>query len=296
MVDCRVALERVFGSSDRSSPCGPGDAYRLNTVHRDLAQIYRVAGEGMTYRSVPLADGSIANLSVHILMPSVGNLRVNQMKNTRVVGPGDIMLVCDWAPFQISTTDEFDMLVINLPGWWGFQNIFATQSSLDDLYLPGSLFATPATYVLAWTIYEADVGPREVSASVATLAQLLRIALEVTAEDQWAAPQVGRIGRILQFIFQNVDHENVSPQDAAKALKCSLRTIHKTCADHGTSFNNLLMEARLSVASYMLATTGSRISDVAFASGFASLSHFCRLFKKRVGESASEYRRRYQKH
>ncbi len=245
---------------------------------------------------MPLTDASIANLRMHIFLPSVGSLTVTQMKSTRMVGAGDIMIVCNWAPFQISAPETFEAMVITVPGWWAFQNILDSRSSIDDLYFPATLFSAAATHVLARSLFALNDHPHHAGPGLSALAQLLHTALNVARPEPLPGSQMGRIGQILQFVCQNVESENISPQEAATALKCSVRTIHKSCSDYGISFNNLLMEVRLSVASYQLATSKTRISDIAYSSGFASLSHFCRLFKKRVGESASAYRRRYHGH
>ncbi|WP_412731034.1 helix-turn-helix transcriptional regulator [Dyella aluminiiresistens] len=77
---------------------------------------------------------------------------------------------------------------------------------------------------------------------------------------------------------------------AARSLGCSLSTLHKTCAKHGVTFNQLLMETRLSVAAAMLGRSSDRISEIAYACGFTSLPHFCRQFKARYKVSPRQMR------
>lgn len=72
----------------------------------------------------------------------------------------------------------------------------------------------------------------------------------------------------------------------AAALKCSVRTIYNTCAAHGTSFSALVTETRLVAAQYQLIRSNERVSQVAYEVGFASLSHFSRLFRARFGVTA----------
>ncbi|MFQ3453897.1 helix-turn-helix transcriptional regulator [Bradyrhizobium sp. UFLA01-814] len=99
------------------------------------------------------------------------------------------------------------------------------------------------------------------------------------------------MSRIIQFICSNLARDRLRALHAAKEFKCSSRTIHRTCADNGTTFRKLLMESRLSVAAYRLSMEEERISEVAYSSGFASLPHFSRLFKARFGLTPSDYRR-----
>ena len=81
-----------------------------------------------------------------------------------------------------------------------------------------------------------------------------------------------------------------SAQDAAAQLKCSVRTIYNACAAHGTSFGALVIETRLVAAQYQLIRGRERISQVAYAVGFSSLSHFSRLFRSRFGITAKAMR------
>jgi len=81
-----------------------------------------------------------------------------------------------------------------------------------------------------------------------------------------------------------------SAQGAAAQLKCSVRTIYNTCAAHGTSFGALVIETRLVSAQYQLIRGSERISQIAYAVGFSSLSHFSRLFRARFGITAKTMR------
>jgi AraC-like DNA-binding protein len=203
------------------------------------------------------------------------------------------MVVSNWTPFHLSAT-ALDTIVLAVPAWWGFQKIIGSIQTRRDQFLSRDSFCAPALHLLVRTMFGQDMSRLDGAKAAAILAEMLRVALEAApGEEDWSTSPGGRFGRILQFVARHIEAENLSPQEAAKALKCSLRTIHKTCADHGTSFNNIIMEIRLSLATYLLSTTNNRISDIAYSSGFGSLSHFCRLFKARLGESATEYRKRY---
>ncbi|MEQ1862444.1 MAG: helix-turn-helix domain-containing protein [Chthoniobacteraceae bacterium] len=58
----------------------------------------------------------------------------------------------------------------------------------------------------------------------------------------------------------------------------------------GVSFTNYLGRVRIERAKQMLLDPHARISEVAFACGFQSLTHFNRVFRKLAGESPSAYR------
>lgn len=62
----------------------------------------------------------------------------------------------------------------------------------------------------------------------------------------------------------------------------------------GSPFQTYLQAVRLRFAMSLLAASDLSVTDVCYASGFNSLSHFDRAFKQKYGRSPRFYRRRYQ--
>lgn len=58
----------------------------------------------------------------------------------------------------------------------------------------------------------------------------------------------------------------------------------------GVNFVNYIARIRIEKARGLLHDPNLRVSEIAFAVGFQSLSQFNRVFKKRVGKSPTEYR------
>lgn len=58
----------------------------------------------------------------------------------------------------------------------------------------------------------------------------------------------------------------------------------------GVNFVNYIARIRIGKARGLLHDPNLRVSEIAFAVGFQSLSQFNRVFKKRVGKSPTEYR------
>lgn len=85
--------------------------------------------------------------------------------------------------------------------------------------------------------------------------------------------------------------ENPSLEDVAK--KVALDPAYFSVKFHaamGTTFKKYLNETKLKCASRKLMTTEEKISDICYDSGFESISHFHREFKKKYGCTPSEYR------
>lgn len=84
----------------------------------------------------------------------------------------------------------------------------------------------------------------------------------------------------------------LNPATVAAALGCSARYVNDLFADEETTLGRYVMERRLGQCRLDLARSSDRrqISEIAYAWGFASLSHFSRSFKERFSLSPSEYR------
>ena len=58
----------------------------------------------------------------------------------------------------------------------------------------------------------------------------------------------------------------------------------------GINFTDYLSRVRIEKAKNLLLNPNTRVSEVAYAVGFQSLTHFNRVFKKILGQSPTEYR------
>jgi AraC-like DNA-binding protein len=58
----------------------------------------------------------------------------------------------------------------------------------------------------------------------------------------------------------------------------------------GMTFTEYLSLVRIAKAKKLLANPQARVSEIAFEAGFASLTHFNRMFKRITGQSPSEFR------
>jgi len=61
----------------------------------------------------------------------------------------------------------------------------------------------------------------------------------------------------------------------------------------GKTLHGVITEAKLQIACQWLSGTNETIEAIAYLSGFCSRAHFCTLFKKKLGKSPAEYRKRF---
>lgn len=103
------------------------------------------------------------------------------------------------------------------------------------------------------------------------------------------------ISRAKQFIRDHQDDE-ISLGDVAHAVNTSTFYFCKLFKKAtGLNFTEYLSRVRIEKARNLLLNPNLRISEVAFAVGFQSLTHFNRIFRRISGESPTRYRAKLAK-
>lgn len=291
MTTTTAQIAQIFAANPVRGVLG-GDGWHVESATRDIATIHHLTSDAFSFSLEGATEFNGPGFCAQIIVLRAGELRVDQTGQSRTLSAGDIFVACAWQPMSLEGSGNLDALIIALPAWWSLQRFLDGLAIMPGLYVPGDYFAAPTIANLGQTLFELS-NDDEASASqgLTMIADLMRTALgacvdEGKAQTRWQ----GRMGAILEFIIHNLDTPGLSAQDAAVSLKCSVRTIYKTCAAYGTSFNAYLNEIRLVTAQYRLVRTNDRISHIAYAVGFSSLSHFSHLFRDRFGVSARTMR------
>lgn len=109
---------------------------------------------------------------------------------------------------------------------------------------------------------------------------------------QMSQSQISILIRVKQQIMQHIGDPELSSQTVAEQTGVSVRYINQLLQQEGLSLSRLIWQSRLNRASQLLqrgSHHNSRISDIAFASGFNDMAHFSRAFKKQFGVPPSRY-------
>jgi AraC family transcriptional regulator, positive regulator of tynA and feaB len=283
-------IAAVFENNARGSREGKG--WRISSATRDIATVHQIATGPFECATEGLTGMDGRGFCTHTIFLRSGALSLHQNGQHRRLLAGDIFVACAWQPMTLAGSGAVEMLIITLPGWWSLQRFMDSLQVLPHLYIVKDYFAAPLIADLARLILELDEDSQPaIPQALTMLADLLRTALHAGARSETIMPRAqGRMGEILWFIARNIEQTGLSAQDAAVQLKCSVRTIYNTCAAHGTSFGALVIETRLVTAQYQLIRGSERISQIAYAVGFSSLSHFSRLFRARFGITAKTMR------
>ncbi|WP_116491163.1 helix-turn-helix transcriptional regulator [Caulobacter radicis] len=267
-----------------------GDGWRIAHAERGLSFWHEVACGPfeVALRGGGMGDGG--SLSVHVIFVVRGGIDVLQWGRARSLSAGDVYVSCGWLPLALKVDEHLEALICELPAWWAIRRFLDATLVSPDLFVDHDFFAAPVIQTMARAVFDL-ASTQEATPGLEMLAGLLRSGLAAHVDLSRPMPRVvGRMGRILQFMIAKIDQPGLSAHDAAAELKCSPRTIYKTCSDGGTTFNAMLMDVRLLTAQHQLLRGSDPISQVAYAVGFVSLSHFSRQFKERFGVTASAYR------
>ena len=79
-------------------------------------------------------------------------------------------------------------------------------------------------------------------------------------------------------------------KDLAQAFAMSEATFRRRLADEGQSFNDILIDVRMTTALTLLQVTDRPIADIAYQVGYVSASRFAIRFRKRFGFSPNAVR------
>ena len=104
-------------------------------------------------------------------------------------------------------------------------------------------------------------------------------------------PMEGVLARISRDILKSMEESHVDAERTARRLGMTRRTLIRRLGLLGTSYSELVKEARYRTAMHYLQETRCRVSDLAFLLGYSDCAPFVRAFKRWSGLAPSQYRR-----
>lgn len=99
---------------------------------------------------------------------------------------------------------------------------------------------------------------------------------------------------ILKFIHENYDNVNLSLEEISKNIFLTPAHICVIFKDYtNTTVNKYITEYRLDKAKILLQNPSIKMNEIASSVGYRDGNYFAKIFKKEVGYSPSEYRRKF---
>ena len=234
------------------------------------------------------------------LMNLKGTHRVEQRGRDILLGEGEGVFTSCADVSSIVHGGASEMLVLRFPK----TGIEPLVDGLDDRWARRIPREQPAlrllrSYLAVCWDDQARAGP-EVQRSLVTHAYDLIAVMMGATRDAAAIPQErGLQAARLQAVKQDIDScltlESLSVATLALRHRCTTRSIQRMFEAEGTTFTDYVLAQRLARAHRMLGDPRRRaekISTVAFDCGFADVSYFNRVFRRRYSAAPSDVRAR----
>ncbi|MEE4193357.1 MAG: AraC family transcriptional regulator [Halieaceae bacterium] len=136
------------------------------------------------------------------------------------------------------------------------------------------------------TFVKSDINEQLASANP----ELARVNDEQTETYLATFTRVSASRAVVGKIVEHLPDGPPSQKAIAEAMHVSNRTLQRKLKEEGTSFIDLLQDARLSLARKYLAQPQRSIVEIAYLLGFSEPSTFSRAFKRWTGQAPAEYR------
>lgn len=265
-------------------------AYRMGEI-----QVIRVsAPEHRVWRAGDRAE-TVASDCYKLILQVRGNGVVEQGGNAIGLNPGDWAIYDPRLSYSITNRQAMEALVLLIPRHplrnFRLGEVRCPARGRPELDSMQALFSDFLHSLAAQlpTLPDAAAGTfadTTLGLLVSTLATR-----QAATEVQRGNPDVMRM-RVKQFVANNLIDPELSIEGIARELSCSKRYLHRLFEDEGVTLDRYIWNARLERCRDALAGRRERhggIARIAFAWGFNSNAHFCRMFKSRFGVSPRDY-------
>ena len=198
-------------------------------------------------------------------------------------------------PYATTPTSDqgFHLQLVKIP-LARYKDLIARPSDIDARPLPTTaLAALLSSLFTAFVEQSPHLKGAAAEIAVQTLAQLAFAARGLAAADSEPgrdAIRQAQLAAAREIIDRNL-HRPLSAAAVAAMLKISVRQLHSLFEPTATSFARYVLARRLERACLLLVQVPRRsVTDVAFATGFESLSTFYRTFRAAYGISPDDFR------
>ncbi len=241
--------------------------------------------------SAPLSDAFLLSLQLE------GEIRGQQFGREITSGPGDIALVDATRSWDVESFGQVSNITLKLPA----EKLLALTDAPSDYCLqpfPRDDPNTRAVFAIIVALRDAieaapDVGWDDAYEDVLMHA-ISTLFVKSSSVSETSIREETLRRKAIAYIERNLLDPGLSTEHIAGELSVSVRTIQRLFNDNGLTPGRYILDRRIVVAGELLRSGEgpSKITDLAFSLGFNDLSHFTRVFRKKFGQSPTEFRDR----
>lgn len=235
--------------------------------------------------------------SVQLLIPTEGEAKLNYQGKEYSLTPGCVMLINNMNLHEYhAMTDNWTFKFCHFRGALSeeycdyINKIYGPVLLLDDC----SLFEIEKNFEELLQITCEDVIPDYTIISH-KLYTILMILLSPKNHIELSMRSTTAVQEAAKYIVNNY-HQNITTQDISNAVYLSRSYMsEKFSQTYGMSPHEYLTMYRINRAKRDLRDTSESISEIALKNGFRDIFTMSRVFKRKIGLSPSEYRKRVTK-
>lgn len=236
----------------------------------------------------------------HVVLVGVvasGSVWVRQDGREAELGPGEFAIRDSSRPYSLAFGSPFTQLVYRCPRRL-FRQRFGSFEHLTAVKIRNNraLGRVASEFILnVGRIQLDEPAGFEAQRLSIQVVDMVGIALSAAAEaadrGSISTHRTSMLYRAKGFVEAHLN-DMLTPTTVATAMCCSPRYINKLFAEEATTLGRYVLERRLEQCRLALACAHDhrQVGEIAYAWGFASLSHFSRTFKDRFNASPTDYR------
>lgn len=222
--------------------------------------------------------------AVFVNFQRTGQSIISQRGIEAKIDAGSLVLLDATEPFAMRFDRGFEQMCLHLPKATLEQNGIRVSDFVGRAITRQSGFSDPL-----FSAIDSLTGGLEARDVLPGLMQMLSFGLTHARRNTVADQHLVTIQR---YILQNLGDGALSPGGTANHFRISTRHLHKLFARDGMTFGKFLLDARLEACrKRILGSPDQPISDIAFAHGFHSQSHFSRAFRQKFGCAPNQLRK-----
>ena len=283
--DITPVARYAFESELRIGTLGPIRVVRMNCSHSSIDRTSR-----------HIDSRSARSFTVMLQVRGTGMFA--QYGHESLLRGGDFSLCDSAAPHSYRVDEHSEVVMLRIP-----ENILSeylpSPENVCGRHLLSTQGLTSTVTALALSLCDRlETGlPAEFCARVARhLMELLATAYALEFDSQPAGPSVisGRHAQVKLYIEQHLRDPHLTPSMIANRHKLSTRYLRMVFAVGGETISAYILRRRLEECARQISDPrwrGHSISEIAYAWGFNSTSHFARTFRMRFKSSPRDHRR-----
>jgi len=275
------------------------DAFTGSIVEHELGpiRIYEIAASAHQVRRTPAHVAYGETPRTLVTMHEAGDGEVEQEGRVHHLQPGDFTVLHSMRPFTLRFPGDMKEHVVSIPAQMLSNELIASRS-LSAISIPcrtgiGRIARELVSSTLACV---ADLSGAEKERLARSLIEVFNIVagsvLDRAGNDLTDAGSY-QTERIKLYISENLRDPDLSAGRIATAMGISQRYMNKLFEDEGATVGRMLLARRLYGCKNDLEDPfkrGKSVTEIAYAWGFNSASHFSRAFRQHFGMSPREAR------